>query len=527
MAETTRETPAGEAPAHPAVAWGLVLSLAGAKLLLHLLTTGRFGYGFFVDELYFLACAEHLDWGFVDMPPLFPALTALVRTTLGDSLLAVRLVPALCGAALVLLAGLLAREMGGGRAAQGLAGLTVVVAPVFLVGHSLHTMNALEPLFVAGSAVALVRMASGGSARWWLLLGLTAALGLLNKHTMALFVLAAVAGVLATRERRTLATPWPWVAGALAFALVLPNLLWEIAHGFPHLEQLANIRADGRDVELTAGGFLAQQVLLFHPLAAPLWIGGVAWLLVGREGRRYRALGVAFLVVLGGLLLVHGRVYYAAPAFPPVLAAGAVAFERGLQALAARRPAARLAAPAYAGLLLVSGAVLAPTVLPCLPPETYVRYARALGIDQPRIENHRLGALPQLHADRFGWPEMVAEVARVYRSLPEADRAKAGIFGQDYGQAGAIDLLGPALGLPKALSGHLTYWYWGPRGCTGEVLIVLDDDRETLQRLFRKVELAGHVSHPWSMPHRQFDVWVCRDPRVPLAALWPRVRKLA
>lgn len=509
----------------PATAWGIVLPLSAAKLLLHLLTTGRFGYGFFVDELYFLACAEHLDWGFVDMPPLFPALTALVRATLGDSLLAVRLVPALSGAALVLLAGLLAREMGGGRAAQGLAGLAVLVAPFFLVGHSLHTMNALEPLFVAGSAFALVRMANGGSARWWLLLGLTAALGLLNKHTMALFVVAAVVGVVVTRERRTFATPWPWLAGTLAFALVLPNLVWEVGHSFPHLEQLANIRADGRDVDLTALQFLAQQVLLFHPFAAPLWVGGVAWLLLGREGRRYRAVGVAFVFVLGVLLLVHGRVYYAAPAFPPVLSAGAVAFERGLRSLAARRPAARLAGPAYAGLLLVTGAVLAPTVLPCLPPETYVRYARALHVEQPRIETHRLGALPQLHADRFGWPEMVAEVARVHRSLPEAERRKAAIFAQDYGQAGAIDLFGPALGLPKALSGHLTYWYWGPRGYTGEVTIVLDDDRETLERIFRKVELAGRVSHPWSMPHRHFDVWVCRDPRLSLAAIWPLVRK--
>lgn len=503
----------------------VVALVALAKLLLHLATTGRFGYGFFVDELYFLACSEHLAWGFVDLPPLFPALTAAVRATLGDSLAAVRLVPALAGAALVLLTGLLAREMGGGRGAQGLSALAVVVAPFFLIDHSLHTMNALEPLLVAGCLWVVVRLANGGSPRWWLLFGLLTGLGLLNKHSMALFAAAAVLGVLASRERSTLATPWPWLGGALAFALFLPNLVWEVGHSFPHLEQLANIRADGRDVELTAAQFLAQQLFLFHPLAAPLWIGGVAWLLAGREGRRYRAAGVFFGAVLVLLIVLHGRVYYAAPAYPPVLAAGAVALERGVSALTARWPRARFTVTAYALVLLAAGAALAPAALPCLPPEAYVRYARALGIDQPRIENHHLGPLPQLFADRFGWPEMAAEVARVYRALPPEERAKAAVFGQNYGQAGAIDLFGPALGLPKALSGHLTYWYWGPRGHSGEVMIVLDDDRETLETLFESVELAGRVGHPYSMPYQHFDVWVCRGLRVPLEALWPRLKQ--
>ena len=176
-------------------------------------------------------------------------------------------------------------------------------------------------------------------------------------------------------------------------------------------------------------------------------------------------------------------------------------------------------------MLVLSGALIAPVFIPLLPPATLIRYSQAIGLSQPRIETHRLGPLPQLMADRFGWPEMAAEVARIYHALPPADRARAAIFGQNYGQAGAIDHYGPALGLPKALSGHLTYFLWGPRGYTGDVMIVLDDDRETLEKLFAHVELAGHVSHPYSMPYQHFDVWVCRGPRVPLPELWPRLKK--
>jgi hypothetical protein len=280
---------------------------------------------------------------------------------------------------------------------------------------------------------------------------------------------------------------------------------------------LANIRANRRDVGLDVPGFLAYQALQIHPLAVPLALAGLAYLLFHREGRRHRALGLAFLIALGILLAVSGRPYYLAPAYPILLAGGGLAVER-LHAAWLR--------PACAGLLAAGGVLTAPTMLPCLPPETYLRYAAALHIEQPRIETHRLGPLPQLFADRFGWPEMAAEVARVYHALPPEERERAAIFGQNYGQAGAIDLFGPKLGLPKALSGHLTYHYWGPRRYTGDVVIVMDDDRETLERHFEQVELAGAVRHPYSMPYQHFDVFVCRRMRRPLAEVWPLLRQL-
>ncbi len=505
---------------------GVVLALAGFKLVLHLATTGWFGYGFFVDELYFLACSRHLAWGFVDMPPLFPAVTALVRVACGQTLLAVRLLPAVAGAALVVVTGLMARDLGGRRFAQGVAALAVVAAPIWLTLHSIHTMNALDQLFWSCAAWIVIRIVRPQQAaerrraeRLWLLFGVVGGLGVLNKESMLFFAVPLVAALVVTRERRAFASRWLWLGGAAAGLLVLPYALWVVAHHFPHLEQLANIRRNGRDVQLSPLSFMAEQVLVLNPLALPLWGGGLVWLLADRAGRRYRVLGLTWLGVMAEMFLLDGRTYYPAPAYPMLLAAGGVAWEAWLAA-----PRRRWVAPAYAALLALAGAALAPLAMPLLPPAELIRYQADLGLAQPRVENHRLGPLPQLMADRFGWPEMAREVARIYQALPPADRARAAVFGQNYGQAGALDLFGPPLGLPPALSGHLSYFLWGPHGYTGDVMIVLDDRREVLLELFTDVQLAGHVEHPYSMPYQHFDVFVCRGRRFQMAELWPHLK---
>ena len=497
---------------------GVVLFLAAVKVALHLATTGLFGYGFFIDELYYLACSEHLSWGFVDMPPLFPAVTALIRATLGDSLFAIRLLPALSGAALVLMTGLMARDLGGRRFAQGIAALGVLVAPMWMLMHSIHTMNALDQLFWTAAAWVVIRIERDGWEKGWLLFGALCGLGLMNKHSMAFFGVAVVAGLLLTPARRAFRSPWLWLGGLLAALIYLPNLIWDAQHHFPHFELLANVKADGRDAQLNPLQFMLTQAVVFNLFALPLWVGGLVWLLTDKEGRRWRALGIAWIAVMVQMFLLDGRIYYPAPAYPMLFAAGGVALERWI---AGRR----FVKPVYASLLALSGAVIAPVFVPLLPPETLIRYQRAIGLSQPRLENHRMGPLPQLMADRFGWPEMAQVVARVYHSLPPEDQKRAAIFGQNYGQAGAIDHFGPALGLPKAISGHVSYFLWGPRGYTGDVMIVMDDDRETLQKLFRSVEYGGRVEHPYSMPYEHFDVWVCRGMREPLAVVWPRLKK--
>lgn len=494
--------------------------LAALKAALHLAAPSAWGP--FVDELYFFACGEHLDSGYVDMPPLTALQARLATSLFGTWLPGIHLFPALMGAGLVLLVALLARELGGRRRAQGLAALVVVGAPFSHVFYSYLSMNAVEPLVWTACALVVARIVRTGETRLWIPFGLLAGLGLENKQTMLAFGAAVVIGLLATPERRLLWNWWLLLGGLVAFVLALPNLAWDVRHGFPHLEQLANIRRNGRDVALGPLGFLGQHVLGMNPLALPVWGGGLLWLLLGREGRRYRALGVAWLATLGLLLLADGRFYYLFPAQPMLVAAGSVALER----LASRwRP--RWPLRAYAAALLVSGAFLAPTLLPILTPEATMRYLAATGLSQPRVENRvAASALPQLFADRCGWREMAETVARVWHALPEADRKKAAIFGNDYGEAGAIDFYGPALGLPKAIGGHLTYWLWGPRDATGEVLLVLGDDRESLERLYGRVEAVAEVGHPYAMASQHFTLFLCREPKGwTLRELWPQLKE--
>jgi hypothetical protein len=495
----------------------IVAAIAAATLLFRLATAGV--YGVFVDELYFFACGEHLAWGYVDMPPLTALQAWLARSLFGDSMVAIRLLPALEGAGLVLLVGALTRRLGGGRFAQGLAALATALAPGMMAFYSILSMNAVEPLVWTGMAYALVRVIQG-EPRWWIAFGTVAGLGLENKDTVLVFGFALVVALLAVPERRLLGNRWFLLGGLVAFLIFLPNLVWMIQHHFPHLEQLANIRRNQRNVELPPLAFIAQQFLFMNPVAAPVWVGGLAWLLGSRPGRSYRALGLAYLVSLSVLIVGHGRTYYLGSAYPMLIAAGGVALEGWLA-----RPRLTWVKPAYAALVVASGAALAPMFTPVLEPETYIRYSGAIGMGMPQLEHRRASSLPQFFADRFGWPEMVETVAKVYRALPPEERARAAIFGQDYGEAGAIDFFGPKLGLPKAIAGHLTYWYWGPRDYTGEVVIVLRDRREVLERHFDSVEEAAVVSHPYSMRSQNFTIYVCRKPKGwTFEEIWPRLK---
>jgi hypothetical protein len=495
----------------------IVAYVAAAMLVFRLVTAGV--YGVFVDELYFLACGEHLAWGYVDMPPLTAVQARVARSLLGESMVAIRLLPALEGAGLVLLVGAFTRRLGGGRFAQGLAALATAVAPGIMAFYSILSMNAVEPLVWTGMAYALVRVIQG-EPRWWLAFGAVAGLGLENKDTVLVYGFALTLALLMVPERRLMANCWFLLGGLVAFLIFLPNLVWMIQHHFPHLEQLANIRRNQRNVELSPLTFVGQQFLFMNPLAAPVWVGGLAWLLAGGRGRRYRVLGLAYLVALATFIAAHGRFYYLGSAYPLLIAAGGVALE-GWFAL----PRLAWLRPTYAAVVALSGALLEPMFTPVLQPEAFVRYSRAIGMGMPQLEHRRTSELPQFFADRFGWPEMAETVAEVYHSLPPEERARAAIFGQDYGEAGAIDFYGPRLGLPKAICGHLSYWYWGPRGYTGEVAIVLRDTRESLERWFESVQEAGVVSHPYSMRSQNFTIYVCRKPRGwTFGEIWPRLK---
>jgi len=472
----------------PGLSKTVLFSMVAAKMLLHL--PGLFRYGYFRDELYFLDCARHLDWGYVDCAPLV-AVYAKIALLLGGSLPSLRVLSLLAGAAVVALTVLLARQLGGGAFAQALAGLAILIAPVHLMIDSILSMNAFEPLFWMGCVLILIRIIRGGD-------------------------------LVATPLRRELARPWIWLGAAVALAIFLPNLIWQWQNGFPTIKDLESVRASGKNVELAPISFLLQQALMMHPGNLPVWLAGLWFLLVGR-GRAFRAIAWIYVSLLVLFMALHAKDYYLAPAYPMLLAAGGVAIEMWTAGLSAVR-ARTCARVGIAGLLAASGAVFAPIALPVLSPADHVAYQEWLGIAPPKTEVAHVGPLPQLWGDQFGWPELVEEVAEIYWALPEDERSRTGIFASNYGEAGAINLFGPQHGLPPAICAHQTHSLWGPGGFDGDSLIWLQWEPDWLEGRCGSVEIVGEHHSRWGMAEENRPILLCRDLSPALEEQWPELR---
>ncbi|HEY4709734.1 MAG TPA: glycosyltransferase family 39 protein [Candidatus Acidoferrales bacterium] len=498
----------------------LVWAIAVAKLIFHVYFNNRYGY--FRDEFDYIACGDHLAWGYVDQPPLIPFLIHISRALLGDSLRSIRFIPALASSLLVVQTALIAREFGGRRFALLLSAVTVVIAPQYLSNGSLLTTNCLEPNVWMGCAYFAILSIKRNDSRYWLWFGVIAGLGLEEKYTIALFGLGIVVGLLLTEHRRFLLDKWFWLAGVAAFLIFLPNVIWNIHYHWPFLQLMHNIRADGRDVVLGPVQYFIQQAILVHPLAAPVWIAGLIALFCSARLKPYRLLGWSYLVCYAVLFALHGKNYYLAPAYPMLLAAGSVVIDFGFN-----RPAYAWLKPAIAILLLAGGAHLAPVTVPILSPDHFLAYTKRLPFKLPVMEHqHERAALPQWYADQFGWQEIVDETALAWNQIPQAERAGCAILAQDYGQAGAIDFLGRPYGLPPALSGHQTYFLWGPRGYSGQCMIVLGESKQALERYFDSVQFVGiSPDNPYAL-ETEIGVDICRGPKFgTLAQLWPALKK--
>jgi hypothetical protein len=493
----------------------VVLGLAGLKLFFHLFTATR--YGIFRDELYYLACGEHLDWGYVDQPPLIALVAWIARHLFGDWIVGLRLIPALAGATTVWLTGKLAREMGGGVFAQILAAMAVFCVPIYLILHHWLTMNAFEPLIWTMCVWCVVRAIIRNDHRYWIWFGVLVGIGMETKYTIVFFVIALVVALLLTRERRFLMVEEFWIGAAIAFLIFLPNLIWLIRHNFPFLELMHNIRQTHRDVVRGPIAFVLDQAQILNPILFPLWLGGLIWLFLGREGRRLRVLGIIYIALLSMFIALRGKNYYLSAIYPALFAAGAIGFEK----ITARWRWVRVA---YAILLIGSIIILAPTVSPILSPESAIEYQKKLGIEPSKAENQRTGPLPQYFADEFGWREMAEETARVYKLLSPKDQARTAIFANNYGEAGAIDFFGPRLGLSKSICSHQSYWVWGPRDYDGSVVIVLGSDGTGDREHFQSVEPVGRVEHPYSRRDEHFDIFLCRGLTGDLREFWPRTK---
>jgi len=519
----------------PPLAWAPLSAVVAVKLGLHLHASGVAAYGYHADELYYLACTRSLDWGYVDHPPLSVWLLRAVTETLGTSLVAIELLPALAGAATLVWIALLARELGGGRGAQLVAATAGLISLVYLVMGSFHSMNAYEPLLWALGYGLALRILRGASLAYWLGLGVVIGLGLLNKYSMALFAIGLGVGLLVTPARRLLATPGPWLAAAVAALIFAPNLVWLIRHDFVTLEFLSAMRGYSSEA-VSPGAFLAGQIFAMSPVAVPLWIAGLGFGLLSSELRPVRAAFWIFAVACG-LLAASGsaQLYYLGPAYPILLAAGGVAVERFSVRAGRWLPAATTAA------LALLGAPLVPVALPLLAPETLVALDTALTGEARRAPGATDfdSELPGHLALRFGWPALAEAVAAARDSLPPEERERIAVLAPSFGEAAALDFFGPELGLPRAIGTHNQYGLWGPVTDATLLLVVADAEQpriahqdrppgfrrgatpRELASLCGDRERLARVDCRFCPPYlARKAVFACRDLRRPLPEIW-------
>ena len=495
-----------------------LLPLAGiafAKLALHLATAR--GYGLFRDEFYYLASTNHLAWGYVEHPPLSIALLGLSRALLGDSLIATRFLPALAGAATVFIAGLIVRELGGGRRAELLAALAVLIMPTYLAMGHFFSMNGFDIFFWAALSWIAVRALLHDRSRSWLGFGVLAGIGLMNKVSVGFLAFGLSVGLVLTSQRSHLLRPWLWLGGIIALLIFLPHLVWQVQYDWPTLEFQANARAE-KNLPVSAFDFAGEQVLMANPVTLPLWLAGLGGLLFSRRFARLRPLGFVYPILFVLFATQAGKTYYLTPSYTLLFAAGAVVVE---PALAWRR----WVAPTLATSFVIAGMAILPIAVPVLPPESLIAYTRGIGITPPRFEKHEHGVLPQIFADMHGWQELIDTVERVAASLPAGERRRAVVLATNYGEAGALDVLGPARGLPPVVSGHNSYWLWPPESLDGPV-IALRRSREELEPWFESVERVDTIQCRWCMPYQNDSpVHVVRGLKLPLEEFWLDIKR--
>lgn len=496
-----------------------LLGVAALNTALHLLAIHRYGYH--RDELYFLDCASHLDFGFVDHPPLTEFVLAITRFMIGDSLVAIRVPAVLASTALVVTVVLMARELGGGRFAELLAGLAAVFTPVYLITSGMIAVEGINTLWWAVALYLTLKLVKSPSRGRWLLLGVVFGVGMLTKYAIAFLGLALAIGVLSTDARTLLRSRWPWMAGALALLVFAPNLAWQATHGWPFLEYARAIKAHMMDW-IPIHIYLMFQVVYLNIASLPIWLAGLGCLLFAPWLRSYRLFGVAFVALLVTLIAVGSKPYYPAPAYTLLFAAGGVAAER----LFTRPGLGWLRTASIATLIALSVPFL-PYALPLVPVKQFLAYSKIVYLAPAfTFETGKQLELPQYYADMFGWEEQVAAVARVFRSLPATEQHNTAIYADNYGEAGALNLFGRNYGLPRAISGHFSYFYWGPGpGEPGTVITVGRVGEADLRRDFAEVTLAARIRHPHAIFYEDdIPIFVCRKPRIPLRELWPGTR---
>ena len=510
-------------PADPTLHHALKLAagFAIARLLFQFALTlwsSHVGYSYFRDEFYYIACGRHLAWGYVDHGPIVAVQARIGELLFGDSVFAIRILSAVAGALTIFLTGIIAWALGGRRPAQALAMFGLFIAPQFIGTDGYLSMNSWEAVFWMTCALTLILMLRGRwPERWWIFFGICAGIGLLNKPSMTFFLVTLGLGLLCTSARRILFSRWAALGIVLMILIALPNVLWQMHNHWPTLEFLHNGAARGKNIVLNPLQFFLAQFGNMHPVNVLLWITGIVALLRERSIKNMRWLGLSFLFFYVLMDALHAKDYYLQGIYPAMFAAGAIAWEHRFANSRSVMHGRIVAFPVYESIMLVTGLLVLPMSSPVLSPAAWVRYTTAMHLHGDKMETMSTGPLPQFYADRFGWNEQVSGVLQAWQSLSPSERSRVCIFGSNYGEAGAIDLLGRIHepDLPPALSGQNSYWMWGMHGCdTNLVIAFISDKPADVAKKFESVQIVPHVDNPWEMPfERRKTIYILRNRR--------------
>lgn len=490
---------------------GILVLLALVRTTLHCLTNGQ--YGFHRDELQTLDDARHLDWGFVAYPPITPLIARVELILFGTSLAGFRVFAAVSVSAAMVLAGLIARELGGGRREQVLTAVAVAISPVSLAQGAVFQYVSFDYLWGVTITYFLVKLLKSEDPRWWLAIGSMLGLGMETRYTMGFLALGIVGGVLLTSARRYLWSGWLWAGVGLSLLIFLPNLIWQAQHHFISLDFLTHIHR--RDIRQgRTDGFLLQQFLLCINIAtAPLALLGLWFYLVREEGKKYRVVGWTIIVSLALFFAAKARFYYAMPLYPALIAAGSVLFGKRLDGV---QPAwGRFALASQWLAIVLFGALFALVVIPVAPFGSALWKRTSKAHDQFREE--------------IGWDDLAQTVSRVYNALPPEERAKAGILTGNYGEAGALNLYGTGLGLPHAMSGTNSFWYRGYDERQPQTVILVGFDLEEGNELFESCVVSAMNTNRFGVENEEsrdhLRILTCRGLREPWPEFWKKFRR--
>lgn len=499
------------------IVWKPLLVLAAVHFLVHAFSNGN--YGIFRDEYYYLACAERPAWGYVDQPPFSIWVLALWKAVFGQSIHSIRILPALCGSALIVLTGAVAARLGGGNWAQVLAGAASGIGAAGLVICGFYSMNCFDFLVWIGAYYFLIRIAeSEDGGRWWPWLGLLLGVGLFNK--VGVLVLGAALGValIVTPLRRSFRDKRMYLAGFASLAFLLPYVLWNISNDWPTRQFIDNAK-QYKIADFSPLGFLGVNILEANPANLVLWLAGLIWLLTSKAASRYRFVGLMVIVTWILLVLQKSKPYYFVSSFPVLLAAGGVAWERWTRAGRWQWARWLLAANVLIGL-----AIFLPMGLPILSPTDLNTYLQRLGIGNVAGEVGHTSALPQHFSDRFGWENLAEVVAGVYAELPDEEKGRTIIIGRNYGHSGALEYWSSRFELPPVYGRHNNYWLWGPPDADeNTVVIAINFDVEGLEQTFAEVEVSAIAESEWAL-ESHLRILVCRGLKRPIREVWEEAK---